>query len=174
MKTLALKVMSIVGLVVVTPGGCTNAYGKEILNLELLCEGNAEMTFEDANAAEKYENMRKLFGDAIGFNLLPGLSSQNFSERVSIKDNTFHKTKLRVSDTKIEISEEARIKGEQNGLTVSGDLDRLTGKFGVKILFSKEILDRVTESEPILVEMGLNGISLNGDCKKLDPKKKLF
>ena len=73
MRTLALKVLSIVGLVVVTLGGCTNAYGKEILNLELLCEGKAEMTFEDPNAAEKYENMRKIFGDATGFNLLPEL-----------------------------------------------------------------------------------------------------
>ena len=153
---------------------CTNAYGEEILNLELLCEGKAEMTFEDPHEAEKYENMRKMLGDAIGFNLLPGLHKRHFSERVSIKDNTFDKMKLRVSDTKIEISEEARIKGEQNGFTVSGDLDRLTGKFEIKILLSKENLDRVTESEPLLLEMGLKGISLTGDCKKLDPKKKLF
>ena len=60
---------------------CTNAYGEEILNLELLCEGKAEMTFEDPNAAKKYENMREMFGDAIGFNLLTEVSKSDYSLR---------------------------------------------------------------------------------------------
>ena len=176
MKPLALKVMSIIGLVLATLGCCSLAYGEETLNLELLCEGKAEMTFEDPSMAKGYENMRKLFGDVAGLNLIfPGLDkSENFSERVSIKNNSVGKLRLGVSETKIFIREETQIKVKKEGVTVTGDLDRLTGKFEIKILLSTELLDQVVKSDTLLSEIGVNGISAKGSCKKLDPKKKLF
>ena len=176
MKPLALKAMSLAGLVLTTLS-CNNlAFGEETLNFELLCEGKAEMTFEDPSMAKGYENVRKLFGDFAGLNLIfPGLDkSETFSERVSIQNNTAGKLKLGVSDTKIFISKETQIKVKEEGFEVTGDLDRLTGKFEIKILLSTELLDQVVKSDTLLSELGVNGVTLKGDCKKLDPKKKLF
>ena len=57
-KPLALKVMSIVGLVLATVGCCSAAYGKEILNLELLCEGSWEV---ELNMLDKSGGHEQLF-----------------------------------------------------------------------------------------------------------------
>lgn len=47
MKPLALKAMSIVGLIFNTVGCCSAAYEKETLNLELLCDGVEKKVYDD-------------------------------------------------------------------------------------------------------------------------------
>jgi hypothetical protein len=154
---------------------CSNAHGQENLNIDLFCEGKAELTFEDPNTIKGYENFRELFGDATGLKLLPGLNlSENFSERLSIKNNAVGKLKLRVFETKIYISAESQKEAKENGFSITGDLDRLTGKLEFKILLSKARLTEYFQANFLLEELGVNGVSLKGDCAKLDPNKKLF
>ncbi len=97
MKPLALKVVSIVGLVVVTLGGCTNAYGKEILNLELLCEGNVGVELNTLDKSKDYERLflRLLLATAIENDTI------EFSERLSIQENMLGKMPLQVTETLI-------------------------------------------------------------------------
>jgi len=102
MKPLALKVMSIVGLIFTTLGCCSAAYGKETLNLELLCDGVAKKVYDDPekeSAAAAGKAMAQLF-----FEGLANAATNQFSERFSIQDNKLllkNDVGLKVADTAI-------------------------------------------------------------------------
>ena len=99
MKPLALKLLSIVGLVLATLGGCTNAYGKEMLNLELLCEGNVGVELNESNMPKEGKGYERLFLSLIMAQV--GNDTIEFSERLSIQGNMLGEMPLKVTETYI-------------------------------------------------------------------------
>ena len=162
MKPLALKVMSIVGLIFTTLGCCSAAYGKETLNLELLCDGVAKKVYDDPekeSAAAAGKAMAQLF-----FEGLANAATNQFSERFSIQDNKLllkNDVELKVADTAIYLDKKVSLDDKTE--LVAFDLDRLTGDFEMEV-----------HNADIELGEGVVGMRLSGSCKKLDPKKKLF
>ena len=145
---------------------CSTAYGEEVLNLELLCEGTATPQFNDSEMAERYKFRQ----------MVPTTMVDNkFEERLSIKDNKFEFYELAVTETKIEVKADTEVMemAASMGVKLSGSLDRLTGALKAEVLFtSEELLSKFSESNSEI--LGMVGVVVTGQCTKLAPKKKLF
>ena len=131
--------------IVVGLSSCKIAYGQEVLNIELLCEGYAK----DSES------------------LLP----RPFKERISIENNQIqdwnsYTIPISVSDTTIGVSSELKEILAADGIEVYATLDRLTGLLEIQVDAPKEIVEQNGG--------GATSISIEGTCQKLDPKKKLF
>ena len=145
---------------------CSTAYGEEVLNLELLCEGTATPQFNDPEMARLYKLKQ----------MVPATMVDNkFVERLSITDNKFEFFELAVTETKIEVKADNEVMemAASMGVKLSGSLDRLTGALRAEVLFtSEELLSELSESNSKI--LGMVGVIVTGQCTKLDPKKKLF
>ena len=185
MKPLTLKVMSIVGLILTTEGCCSAAYGKKILSLELLCEGSWGVELNMLDKSGGYEQLFLSFLMAEFEN-----DKKEFSERLSIQENMLDEIiPLQVTETSIvadfnEFPDDVREDfdaavgevGEVQAANVS--IDRLTGKIEgrFELKFDEKYLQSYTKDNLIILEVVkmLRAFTIEGQCEKLDPKKKLF
>jgi len=185
MKPLARKAMSIIGLVLATLGCCSLAYGEETLNLELLCEGSWGV---ELNMLDKSGGYEQLFLDFLMAEFENG--KKEFSERLSIQENMLDEIiPLQVTETSIvadfnEFPEDVREDfdaavgevGEVQAANVS--IDRLTGKIEgrFEFKFDEKYLQSYTKDNLIILEVVkmLRAFTIEGQCEKLVPKKKLF
>ena len=143
---------------------CSTAYGAEVLNLELMCDGTAVPEFATQSDRERYATRQQFVTTAV---------SDRISERLSIKDNYVGEVPLVAEDSWIKISPSFIEKIEKKGVSISGKIDRLTGQFEVSFVAEKgsEFLGVLASYEAI---QGVVGMTASGYCEKLDPKKKLF
>ncbi|MDA9825621.1 hypothetical protein N9D03_08345 [Alphaproteobacteria bacterium] len=145
---------------------CSNAYGEEVLNLELLCEGTFSPQFNDPKMADRFK-----FRQMIPTTMVPN----GFKERFSIQDNMLLFFPLNVTETKIEIDaqNEAVKTMASQAMQISGSIDRLTGALDAELMFTSEEL--ISQFMEISSEIpGMVGVIATGQCTKLDPNKKLF
>ena len=133
----------------------STAFGEEILNLELQCDG--VMTV-DSPALE----LLSLFGAGTS-------NKEPFSARLSIKNNILGSEgpRLKVTDTRIYLREKKEInEADLSGTLEIFEIDRLTGALDLELVVSKPTND-TTEAIAITFQV-------DGKCEKLDPKKKKF
>jgi len=155
----------------------------EKLNAELLCKGYWNVDFRSVEGEDAFAAMM----------LLEVLKEQmtaerrQFSQRLSIRDSVLdEQISLKVTDTFIEADKTAiptEILTDLPFFVSSAYLriDRLTGKITGNIgiekfktenaLFTENPED--TEFKKGLAKL-IKGLDIDGDCKKLDPQKKLF
>jgi|GEM_PF-6701278 len=155
----------------------------EKLNAELLCEGYWNVDFRSVKGEDAFAAMM----------ILEVLKEQmtaerrQFSQRILIKDSVLNEQiSLKVTDTLIEADKRAiptEILSDLPFVVSSAHLsiDRLTGKITGKIeieefktedaLFTENPKD--TEFKKGLAKL-IKGLDIDGECKKLDPQKKLF
>jgi hypothetical protein len=77
---------------------CSTAYGEEVLNLELLCEGTASF---EIGLSEEGQGFEKLLNGLIASEI--SKTKEEFSNRLSIKDGMVGKIPLEISETYIEV-----------------------------------------------------------------------
>jgi hypothetical protein len=145
---------------------CSTAYGEEVLNVELLCEGTLTPQFNDQEMADRYK-----FRQMLPTTMVPN----KFKERLSIKDSMFLFFPLNITETKIEIDtqNEALKTMASQAMRISGSIDRLTGALDAEVLFiSEEFITKYMKDNSEIP--GMIGVVATGQCTKLDPKKKLF
>jgi len=155
----------------------------EKLNAELLCEGYWNVDFRSVEGEDAFAAMM----------LLEVLKEQmtaerrQFSQRISIKDSVLdEQISLKVTDTLIEADKRAiptEILSDLPFVVSSAYLriDRLTGKITGNIeieKFKTEDAILTENSKDAEFKKGLakliKGLDIDGECKKLDPQKKLF
>ena len=156
----------------------------EKIDAELLCEGHWNIDFHTPkNGEDTFASM--LLIEMLQEQMTP--EQKWFSERLSIKDSVLYENvPLEVSDTFIEADKSAIPSKLASDLpfevrSANLKIDRLTGK----IIGDIEIEKFHTESDffnerPEDAEFRkslsklVKGFEFEGDCRKLDPKKKLF
>lgn len=134
---------------------CSTAYGEEVLNLELQCDG--VICVDSPTLA-----LLSLFGAKT-------TNEEPFSNRISIKENRLGSKgpRLTVTQTLIYLPEKAEVSEEGlSGNLEIFEIDRLTGALKVKMLVSKPARDAGEAIDAT--------IHINSKCEKLDPNKKLF
>ena len=155
----------------------------EKLNAELLCEGYWNVDFRSVEGEDAFAAMMLL--EVLKEQMTP--ERRQFSQRISIKDSVLdEKISLKVTDTLIEADKRAIPTETLSDLPfVVGSaylrIDRLTGKITGNIeiekfktedaLFTENPKD--TEFKKGLAKL-IKGLDIDGECKKLDPQKKLF
>ena len=163
---------------------CTSAYGEEILNLELLCEGKWRIKL---NSPDREDTYAKLFQDLIWAEFQR--REETFSERISIKDNALgssEKIPLRITDTEIlldstNLPSSLKKKFEAQGygfklVSIHASIDRLTGKLDalMELEPTRITIDTLKEKTIIDIIKLIKAVEIEGQCQKLDIKKKLF
>ena len=162
---------------------CSNAYGEEVLNLELLCEG--KWSFE-LNLPEESNEAETLLKGLIAAEIEG--RTQDFSERLSIQNNMLGDAPLKVTETSIsadiksmpnDLKKDFYAEAALEGIEVvaaEASIDRLTGKLDGNFEVKRSANDTESNIEGVLGELVkmVTGIKIKGQCTKLDPKKKLF
>jgi hypothetical protein len=163
---------------------CTSAYGEEILNLELLCEGKWRIKLNSPDLEDTYA---KIFQDLIWAEFQK--REETFSERISIKDNALGSSKkipLRVTDTEIlldstNLPSRLKKKFEAEGygfklVSIYASIDRLTGKLDARMEVDATGITTDKSEEKTVADIIklVKAFEVDGQCQKLDPKKKLF
>ena len=159
---------------------CSTAYGEEVLNLELSCEGTASF---EIGLSEEGQGFEKLLNGLIASEI--SKTKEEFSNRLSIKDGMVGKIPLEISETYIEVDFDKLPKSlleelppEMHGYKIAtfwASIDRLTGQLNGRFEAAPitDAADHKTQkSEEELFKM--LAVQVNGKCTKLDPEKKLF
>lgn len=163
--------------------GFSNSQGQEILNLELLCEGKWRIELKPASG-EGYE---PLFQNLLAIEIEK--REEDFSGRISIQNNSLGpngEITLRVTDTTIYLESEGFSEKLRDAFNIGSDgirlvsvdatLDRLTGKLNGRIELDTTNANKIESSENFIAQIAeyIEAVKMDGQCKKLDPDKKLF
>ena len=153
------------------------------LTAELLCEGLWEVNFHSVEGEDAFAAMMLL--EVIKEQMTP--ERKRFSQRLSIKDNVLdERISLEVTDNFIEADETAiptDVLSDLPYVVQSARLriDRLTGTITGSIEIDKfdtnnEFFDKNADNTELHKGLAklIKGFDIEGTCKKLDPKKKLF